>query len=271
MGGTYPTVGAATLAPRRAVLDALAASGARVGASGSDLRPNGAALFGLEDVRGYESIVLDRFADTFPLWCVPQVASFNRIDDLTRPFLSFLGMRFAIAAPDAPVPAGWSVRARTGAAAVFENPRALPRVFAPARVIAVPEGAAILRAMASAQDFSEAAWVRGPSREERNPEARISVRESGADLALETFSEAPFLAATSLPDWPGWRAEEAGSRFPLETVNNAFVGIRIPAGSHRIRLSYRPPAFLPGVGASAAGLFGAGASVWWRRRARRRG
>ncbi len=274
MGGTYPTVAAGALAPRRDLLDGLAASGARVGGSGSDLRPNGAALFGLEDVRGYESIVLDRFADTFPLWCVPQAASFNRIDDLTRPFLSFLGMRFAIAAPGAPVPPGWSLRGRNGAAAVFENPRALPRVFVPARVISAPETASILRAMASAQDFSAAAWMRGPSGEERNPAARMSVRESGADLALETFSVAPFLAATSLPDWPGWRAEEAGSRFPLEivTVNHAFVGIRIPGGAHRIHLSYRPSAFLPGVAAFAAGLIASVAGDWWRRRrARRRG
>ncbi|MCA1582358.1 MAG: YfhO family protein [Acidobacteria bacterium] len=266
MGGTYPTVAAEALAPREALPDGLVASGARVGATGSDLRPNGSALFGLEDVRGYESIVLDRFADTFPLWCVPQPASFNRIDDPGRPFLSFLGMRFAIAAPDAPVPPGFRVRARTGAAAVFENPRALPRAFAPARVISAPDTASILRAMASAQDFSQAAWVRGASGEERNPATRISVRESGPDFELVTVSPAPFLAATSLPDWPGWRAVEEGTRLPIQTVNHAFVGIRIPGGVRRIRLSYRPPGFLPGVAACAAGLLAIAAGPWWRRR-----
>ncbi len=35
---------------------------------GDVFRPNAAALYGIEDVRGYESLVLDRFADTFPLW-----------------------------------------------------------------------------------------------------------------------------------------------------------------------------------------------------------
>ncbi|MEP6800329.1 MAG: DUF6541 family protein [Acidobacteriota bacterium] len=268
MGATYPTVAAAALSAPAAVLRDVRVDGTRVGATGADLRPNGAALFGIQDVRGYESIVLDRFSDTFPLWCSPQPASFNRLDDLTRPFLSFLGMRFAIAAPDAQVPPGWSVRVRSDAAAVFENPRALPRAFAPERVVVLPDERSILAAMASATDFSETAWVRGVSRTERNPRARISVRESGPDLLLETASDAPFLAATSLPDWPGWRVLEEGRAYPVETVNHAFVGVRLPAGEHRVRMTYRPRSFLPGLAACAAGLIAALAATRLRRRSR---
>ncbi len=268
MGATYPTVPARALDTSGAIVDGLRVDGARVGALGSDLRPNGAALLGLEDVRGYESIVLDRFSETFPLWCVPQPASFNRLDDLARPFLSFLGVRFVIAASDAPVPPGWKLRARSDAASVFENPHALPRAFAPERVITLPAEGSILAAMASATDFSETAWVHGPLRSERNPRARISVREAGADVLLETASDAPFLAATSLTDWPGWRAREDGRAYPLETVNHAFVGIRIPAGAHRVRLTYRPPSFLPGVAACAAGVVAALGGPRLRRRRR---
>lgn len=265
MGGTYPTVPADTLAASSSWPAGLG-PGARVAATGADMQPNGAALLGLEDVRGYESIVLDRFADTFPLWCVPQQASFNRIDDLTRPFLSFLAVRYAVAAPDAPVPAGWTVRARSQKAAVFENPLALPRAFAPARVISFPEDASVLSAMRSATDFSRVAWVRGPPRSAENPRGRLSGRGSGPDLLLDTASDAPFLAVTSLPDWPGWRALEDGRAYPIETVNHAFVGIRIPAGVHHVRVTYRPPAFLPGVAASAGGLIAVGARAAVRRR-----
>ncbi len=265
MGATYPTIAASAVASPAPVLERLSASGARVGATGADLEPNSGALFGLEDVRGYESIVLDRFFDTFPLWCVPQPASFNRIDDLNRPFLSFLGLRFAISAPDAPLPPGWTLLARSHGAAVFENPRALPRAFAPRQVIALPEEKAILAAMASATDFSETVWVRGAARVEPNPAAGLSVRASGADLLLDTASDAPFLAVTSLPDWPGWCALGDGRAYPIETVNHAFVGIRIPAGVHHVRVTYRPPAFLPGVAACAGGLLAAGARAAVRR------
>lgn len=276
MGGTYPTLPGASLAPAVPSFDALRGSSTRVGAGGADLRPNGATLFGLEDVRGYESIVLDRFADTFPLWCVAQPASFNRVDDPTRPFLSFLGMRFWLAAPDAAAPPEWTLSSRSREIAVFENPRALPRAFVPARILHEPDAARILGAMAKASDFSEVAWVlsQGNRRsEERNPPARLAVREIGPDLVLESDSPAPFFAATSLPDWPGWNAVSKSGPLPLETVNHAFVGLRVPAGTHRVLLSYRPPSFLPGVGAVVLGavLAALGGRAGKRRLARPRG
>ena len=70
----YPTLPPATLAPRLPTLESLplGSEPSRVVARDGVLRPNGAALYRLEDVRGYESIVLDRFADTYPLWSRPQ-------------------------------------------------------------------------------------------------------------------------------------------------------------------------------------------------------
>jgi hypothetical protein len=64
MRGTYPTLPARSLAPELPTLGALPRTGDpyRVVAAGEIFRPNGAALYGLEDVRGYESIVLRRFA-----------------------------------------------------------------------------------------------------------------------------------------------------------------------------------------------------------------
>src|SRR5262249_9365616 len=102
MEGTYPTLPASVLAPGLATLAGLPSSSpSSVVAGGDVFRPNPSALYGLEDVRGYESLVLDRFTDTFPLWCRPQHASFTRVDDLALPFLSFLNVRFAIGPPGA--------------------------------------------------------------------------------------------------------------------------------------------------------------------------
>ena len=64
----------------------------------------------------------------------------------------------------------------------------------------------------------------------------------------------PAFIATTLPDWPGWRAEAAGAALRIETVNHAFVGMWLPAGKHTVRLTYRPPSFALGLGALAAGL-----------------
>src|SRR4029077_2530851 len=104
---------------------------ARFVAAGGGFPPNASALFGIADARGYESLVLDRFADTFALWSTPRAASFNRVDDLSRPFLGFLNVRYALGAPDASVPPNWVEQARGPELAIFSNPRALPRVFVP--------------------------------------------------------------------------------------------------------------------------------------------
>ncbi len=259
MGATYPTLDGANLAPPSAALDRVreaTPTGARIVADGSTLRPNGAALYGVEDVRGYESIVLDRFADTYPLWCEPQHASFNRVDDLSRPFLEFLGARFAIGEPDAAAPRGWLARGRSEDSSLFENPRALPRAFVPAVVRGERDARSTLAAMAAAADFSREAWTDGvpPGQEIENPAARLASRTDGPDLVLESDSPAPVFVATSLPDWPGWRAREGAESFSLSTVNHAFVGLRLPAGRHSVRLQYRPRSFDGGVVASGAVL-----------------
>src|SRR5207245_890474 len=86
------SLAAGAVAPARLTLATppLGREPARFVAAGDGFRPNASALYGIEDARGYESLVLDRFADTFPLWSTPRAASFNSVDDLSRPFLGFL-------------------------------------------------------------------------------------------------------------------------------------------------------------------------------------
>jgi Bacterial membrane protein YfhO len=259
MGNTYPTLPSRTLAPPLSALSALppSASPYRIAATGETMRPNSAALYGLEDVRGYESIVLDRFADTFPLWCRGQFASFNRVDDLERSFLSFLGVRYAIAPPDAKPPSGWRLAAASREMSIFENPAVLERAFVPRSLRYESRSAETLAQMAAERDFSRVAWIRSEAAQPETPNgsASLAVRESGPDLVLSADAGARVLVATSLPDWPGWSAQTvAGNALPLQTINHAFVGVWLPAGHSEVRLRYRPRSFAAGLAAFAAGL-----------------
>jgi Bacterial membrane protein YfhO len=257
MGGVYPTLPADVLAPPLPELARLPADGpARVVAAGDVFRPNGATLYGLEDARGYESLVLDRFADTYPLWSKPQFASFNRVDDLASPFLSFLNVRFAIAPPGASAPNGWQVRSRGYEMTIFENPRALPRVFAPKK-LRLEDAAVALEQMRTAPDFSETAWIRGARGVVVNGKAEISLRAAGPDIIATVVAANRVFLATSLPDWPGWIAESAGEKIPLVTANHAFVGFWLDAGRRTVRLHYRPASFSYGLAAFALGLLAA--------------
>ena len=256
MGGVYPTFAAETLAPALPELAKLPPDGPwRIVATADAFRPNGAALYGLEDARGYESLLLDRFADIFPIWSKPQWASFNRVDDLSSPFLSFLNVRFAFASPDAPLPEGWQDHVRGRRMAVFENARVLPRAFAPKTVRLENDPAKTLAAMAAASDFSEKAWVHSEETGERsNGPAEIAAREVGPDLLVTVSAAERVLIATSLPDWPGWTAESGSGAVRLATVNHAFVGFWIGAGQAIVRLHYRPPSFSYGLGSFVVGI-----------------
>ena len=258
MRGVYPTLPAATLAPPLPGLEAVFASGpARVVGSGTNFRPNGATLYRLEDVRGYESLVLDRFADTYPLWCRAQPASFNLVNRLDAPFLSFLNARYAVGAPGESIPEGWRERARTGALSIFENPRALQRAFVPERLRLVEDPAARLEEMAKEEDFSKTAWlsVGSPGTGEgENGRAVLVVRAVGPDLEVSADASERTFVATSLPDWPGWRGESGGRELDLTTVNHAFVGFWLSPGRHAVRLTYRPASFTLGLLALAAGV-----------------
>jgi hypothetical protein len=254
MGGTYPTLPAAALAPPLPTLAALplGSDPSRIAAAGDVFRPNAAALYGVEDVRGYESLVLDRFADTFALWSRPQPASFNRVDDLARPFLRFLNVRYAIGAPGEAVPAGWVEQARGSELAIFANPGALPRAFVPRSLERVPDAVA---AMASAADFGQAAFFEGAGDPGGpNGTATLRVREVGPDVVVEASVSSRALVATSLPDWPGWIAEEGRRRISTATVNHAFVGFWVEPGDHTVRLRYRPRSWALGLGAFLAGV-----------------
>ena len=89
---------------------------------GLNFIPNIAALYELEDVRGYEAMTFKPLWKTFGLWCVPQPVWFNRVDDPTRPFLSFLNVRWVFAPPDYAPPDGWPVRYRGAEGLLLENP-----------------------------------------------------------------------------------------------------------------------------------------------------
>ncbi len=274
MGGTYPTLPAGALAPALTVLRDLPGSGPpfRIVAKDDVFRPNAAALYGLEDVRGYEPFVLSELADIGPLWSRAYHASHNQVEDLSRPFLSFLNARFAFAPPDDPVPPGWRVFTRGREMAIFENPRALDRVFVPRRVRIEPDARARLAQMAQADDFAEVAWLSGPSpaRELPNGPAKLSIRSIGPDLLVTAETNARTLLATSIPAWPGWTAEAEGERIPVVRIDHAFVGVWVGPGRHLVRLRYRPPTLRVSLLACLVGI-ALCVALEWRHRRRRQG
>src|SRR5204862_1674713 len=95
------------------------------------LVPGTSALYELEDVRGYEAMTFSRYVATYDAWCIHQPVWFNRVDDLTKPFLSMLNVRFAIQSETTLVPGGWHRVAVQRGSQLIENEHVIERAFIP--------------------------------------------------------------------------------------------------------------------------------------------
>ncbi len=230
-GSIYPSLPAGAFYPPVPALERIRGDG-RVAGIGATLIPNASAMYGLEDVRGYEAMTFARLADTYALWSRYQTAYYNSVDDPSRPFLSALNARWLL-----------------DGTRVIENPRALPRAFVPRHVRYESDGKAVLAAMRETTDFAERAWIETTLYEPHdtpNGPGRVSIRRDGLAYELEAELERPGWIVVSESAWKGWRVYVDGRRVETRFANHAFLGVHVDGGRHRLRLVYLPESFTRG-------------------------
>ncbi len=72
----------------------------------------------------------------------------------------------------------------------------------------------------------------------------LSVSESSNGAHIRAHADGDALLVVSITSHRYWRAFVDGREAPLIPVNIAYQAIRLPAGSHEVRLQYRNPLFL---------------------------
>lgn len=257
-GDAYPTLPGRAFYPAIPGLQLLPREGEpyRIVGVGNMLTPATATMYRLEDVRGYQALNYAAFLGTYALWATPQPVWFNRVDDLTRPFLSLLNVRYAVAPPDFIPPRGWTIRARTAGMTLLQNDGWLQRAFLPAQV-SINDPAAGLW-IGTARNFGERAWIERPWRRDltgtgENGRGSLRVRRKGLNaLRIDAEMESAGYAVISQSAWKGWRAAVDGKPVPLFRANSVFLAIEIPAGRHTVELRYLPRSFV--LGATIAAL-----------------
>jgi hypothetical protein len=262
-GGFTPTYPSRAFYPALRLLDSIPRGvPERLAAVGFSFTPNIAALYEVEDVRGYETMTFRPLFDTYPLWCVHQPVWSNRVDDPTRPFLAFLNVRYVLEPPDSPLPAGWPVLYSGEEGVALENPKALTRAFVPRFLAYEPDAARRLGLLGGITDFGDRGVVgQAPPMDipagawHANGEASVVVSSyHPQDMTLEINAKQAALVGTSVTAWPGWKLAVDGAAATLVPYNHAFLGFRVSAGRHTAVLRYRPDGFVRGSAASAATL-----------------
>ncbi|HEV8610227.1 MAG TPA: YfhO family protein [Thermoanaerobaculia bacterium] len=273
-GRLYPTFPNRAFYPPLRVLDPIPrAAPYRFTAVGFTFVPNISALYDLEDVRGYEAMTFQALTETFPLWCVPQPIWFNRVDDPTTPFLSFLNVRWVLVPAGSTVPPGWRTLSEGDGTRLVENPRALERAFVPRFLRRETTTEAQRDAVFSITDFAERGVVAADRAADWAPNGVASVRietyrAQRLELAVDARSDA--VVGTSIPAWPGWKLEIDGRGAPLVAYNRAFLGFAVPQGRYHVVLRYLPDGFVRGAAISGVTVLACViAHLARRRRARR--
>ena len=245
----------------------------RMGAMHYMFLPDAAALYGLEDVRGYEAMTFRRLNDTYSFWSVPSLASFNHLPDKSRPFLSLLNMKYLIALPNEQPDGQWKVVLEDRNARLLENTRVLPRVFIPRRIRYEQHQDPVLYGMHAQTDFADVAWIVAP---EYGPH---EIGNGRGTLVTKRHGRRWDITATMLEDgwivitenaWKGWRAYIDGKRVQTQYANHAFLGVFVPKGTHQVRVAYEPESFTRGRNVSAATAIVLIAFFVWRRRGLRK-
>ncbi|HVE70512.1 MAG TPA: YfhO family protein [Thermoanaerobaculia bacterium] len=228
------------------------------------LLPATNALYGLEDVRGYEAMTFHPYVKTWELWSTHQPVFFNRTDDLSKPFLSMMNVRFAFLHADRPVPPGWREVAREGNAVLIENDHVLPRAFVPRYVTVGMQSEVAVDQMAGVTDFREKGWITADviPYERVNGPGVMTQRGDTLDVTMESDG----WVVVSNSAWKGWRAYVDGQRVAIQRANVAFLGVHVPKGKHTVRLVYWPESFVIGRAITFATLLGIAVFALLRRR-----
>jgi hypothetical protein len=257
---TYPTYPARAFYPRLALLDAIP-RGEPVRIAGLEwtFTPNIAAMYDLEDVRGYEAMMFGPLVETFGHWCILNPIFFNRIVDPTTPFLSFLNVGYVITPPGYAPPEGWTVVAEEEGGRLLRNPSPLPRAFVPRHVGWTDVVETQHLAMIAIRDYASYGVVGearpGPVAWRDNGRAEVNITSyEGGRMRLAIDAKSPAVVGTSIPAWRGWKLAIDGKPSTLLPFNRAFLAFEVLPGRHEAVLRYLPDGFLFGSGISLATL-----------------
>jgi hypothetical protein len=94
-------------------------------------------------------------------------------------------------------------------------------------------------------------------------------QEHHGEISFKVTAAEDAFAVVTTTLFPRWHAFVDGAETPLVRVNGSFMGLRVPAGEHVVRLEYRPTDHLVFLGVSVVALVLTIAACAWKRPTRK--
>lgn len=249
-----PAVGRKLYYPRTPAIEAMhrpedSSGPHRVTGIGQALPPITSRFVGVEDIRVHDPSAFR------PYGAVLDAAGFDRSDYFgqfrvlpPQPLIDFLGVRWIIAPPGTAIESLSLVHSGVDAN-VYRNETSMPRYFVPERVDRSADPAAsLVVGRIRGRVYSKTLHAQpAPA------EVRIERYESNGSTIVVRADRETFVASSEVA-LPGHALTRNGEPWPTEIINGAFVGWRVPAGTSRFELTYRPPMFAMSIVLCAFGL-----------------
>jgi O-antigen/teichoic acid export membrane protein len=244
------------------------------------LLANLAMPHGIEDARGYDSIIPKQYADFMGLIEGQGSLLYNRIGDITwqgnldSQLLDLLGVKYVVTNQTIPN-AGFTL-VYTDGIRIYRNEDVLPRAFVvyDARLTDPADAArwsTDLKSLNPRQTvlLEDAAAVRFHAGAAPAVPMRVEVAEYTANRVTvsATLSADGYLVLADSYS-PGWLAQDNGQDVPIWRADGNFRAVALPAGSHTVTFKYSPVSLRLGLFASlsAGVILMLGLVVWgWRR------
>jgi hypothetical protein len=250
------------------------------------LAPNFASAFGIEDIRGYQSLYFERYNRLARLVDGKDFSTTGEGDVNLRAYFSsaykhrrlldMLNVKYILFEPGGVDPqlfAPLELVQQNDEGRIFRNPNVLPRAWLVHAAEVIPSDDAQLARMAR-DDFDPAkvAILPAPAPAVAAPAAPdpapvVTYAPNRAEVRASVAAPAVLMLSDAYSD--DWRATVDGQPATLYRANYAFRGVWLPPGEHTVVFSYQPRAFLIGGAISLAALVALGlVGLWqWRRRA----
>ncbi|MBA2449022.1 MAG: oligosaccharide flippase family protein, partial [Chloroflexi bacterium] len=229
-------------------------------------------LFGLQDIRGYDTIILREYVEYLELIEPQRGIAYSKVAklfderSLASPLLDLLNVKYVLTSKTVRQP-GYTLVYEGEGIRVYRNERALPRAFVVASAVPASDHAEALASVGDPafdprrrvvlEGWNGSASSASPDRVAERPAqtAEIVAYEGNRVVVQASAPEGGFLVLGDV-FFDGWTVSVDGVAQPLLRANALFRAVELGPGLHQVVFEYRPFSFRLGALVSALATVG---------------